>query len=76
MIKNLWTRWKELGHLLARLFGYVLFAALYLLLFAPVAIACKLAGKRFLPHFDRSASTYFLPKEKTAPTLDYLRRQW
>ncbi|MGC8840898.1 MAG: hypothetical protein ACP5QZ_05500 [Candidatus Sumerlaeaceae bacterium] len=76
MLATLWGKWKKLGALLAKLFGQVLFALLYLLLFTPVALAAKLIGKHFLPRFSSADSTYFLPKEKIEPTLDYLRRQW
>ncbi len=76
MLKVLWEKWKQLGFFLARLFGYVLFAVLYVVLFAPVALIAKLLGKHFLPQFPSSTPTYFLPKERIKPTLEYLRRQW
>ena len=75
-LKKLWSKWQNLGFFLAKLFGHVLFALLYILLFAPTALIAKLLGKRFLERFEKPSETYFLPKERTDPTLDYLRRQW
>jgi hypothetical protein len=76
MFKKLWQGWKRFGFFMAKLFGYLLFAILYVVVFAPVALVAKLRGRQFLPHFDKSAPTYFLPRDKIEATLEYLRRQW
>jgi hypothetical protein len=74
-MKSLWQRWQRLGQFLARIFGHVLFAVLYVVAFAPVALVAKLTGKKFLERFEGEHDTFFLPKEKISPTLDFLRRQ-
>lgn len=76
MFQSLWRKWQRLGFFLARLFGHVLFAVLYVVLFAPIALVAKIAGKRFLERYETPVRTFFTPKERISPTLDYLRRQW
>ncbi|MCX7625226.1 MAG: hypothetical protein N2Z21_03325 [Candidatus Sumerlaeaceae bacterium] len=76
MLKTLWNKWQRFGVFLARLFGHAIFAVLYVFLFAPVALIAKLTGKRFLERFETPVHTFFTPKEKIRPTLDYMRRQW
>jgi hypothetical protein len=71
-----WELWKKFGHFAAEWFSRALFALLYLLLFAPVALIARLAGKRFLPHFDANCESFFLPKEKIPPRIERLRKQW
>ena len=58
--------------------GYVavvLFAVLYIIAFAPIALVFRMRGRRFLPVFRGDEDTYFLPKERIEPTLDFLRKQ-
>lgn len=74
-LRELWRRWHKLGQAMAELFSRLLFALLYIGLFAPVALVAKLSGRRFLPTFDRKSSSYYLPKEKVEPTIEFLRRQ-
>ena len=53
-----------------------IFAVLWVLVFAPMAIIGKLTGKKFLPRFTGKESTYFMPKEPVEPTLARMRKQW
>ena len=76
MFRKLWQGWKRFGFFMARLFGRVLFAILYVVVFAPVALVVKLRGRHFLPQFDKPAPSYFRPRDKIEATLEYLRRQW
>ena len=72
-IKSAWMRF---GEKMAEYFGIGLFAVLYVVAFAPMALACRMLGKRFLPHFRGDEKTYYLPKEKIEPTMEYMKRQW
>lgn len=54
----------------------LLFAILYVIAFAPLALFMKLRGRRFLPMFDGSEKTCFFPKEKIKPGMEFLKRQW
>jgi len=55
----------------------VLVAASYFTVVALTAIGFKLSGRRLLPDFRRKhPTTYWTKREETAPTLDYLRRQF
>jgi hypothetical protein len=66
---------RRVGELIAHGVGIALFALLWLLAFAPVALAMKLTGRKFLPKFTGSEDTYFLPKERIEPTLESMRKQ-
>jgi hypothetical protein len=73
---KLFAAWRRLGELLAHAVAMVLFAALYFVVFAPLALFMKLRGRRFLPHFTGKEPTYFLPKARIEPTIESMKRQW
>jgi hypothetical protein len=68
--------WNRAGERAAQLFGIVLFALLYFVALAPVALLLKLTGKKLLPEFTGEESTFYLPKEPMEHTLEQARRQW
>lgn len=76
MLKKIWNGWKRICLGAAAYFGLGLFAILYVVVFAPLAIFMKLRGKRFLPQFKGDESTFYFTKDKIEPTLDYMKRQW
>ena len=69
------AKWKRVGEFIAHGVGMVLFALLWLVVFAPVALLMKLLGRKFLPRFTGREETYFLPKARIEPTLESMRRQ-
>lgn len=71
-----WAKWKRFGARAGEIFGIVLFTIMYWLLFAPVALFFKARGRRFLPQLGDQDKTWYLPKEKIDPTLEYMKRQW
>lgn len=73
--KAVWRAWKRFGEKMAEYFGMVLFGILYVLIFAPVAIACKLMGKHFLPRFTGEEETYYISRDTVAANLEYMKRQ-
>ena len=76
MMKKIWDGWKRFCLAGAAYFGLALFAVLYVVVFAPLAIFMKLRGRRFLPQFTGNEKTFYFAKDKIEPTLDYMRRQW
>jgi hypothetical protein len=55
----------------------VLVGISYFTVVAATAIIFKITGRRLLPDFRRkNAATYWTKREETAPTLDYLKRQF
>lgn len=74
-LARIWSAWKRFGEHMAAVFAMVFFGLLYVVVFAPVALVWKIRGRHFLPRFRGDESTYFLPKEKSEPTLESLRRQ-
>ncbi|MBX7246988.1 MAG: hypothetical protein K1X53_15935 [Candidatus Sumerlaeaceae bacterium] len=74
--KKLWAAWTSLGHTISHYLTVLIAAILYVVAFAPLAIFMKLRGRKFLPHFNGSESTYFLPKDQPEPTMERMKRQW
>ena len=70
-----WAAWKRFGQRIGGLVGLGMFAVLYVVLFAPVALILKMRGRRFLPRFRGDEPSYFLPKDRIEPTLEFMRRQ-
>ena len=60
---------------MANFVGIALFSILYFVVFAPVAAVLKVRGRKFLPHFRGDERSYFLPKDRIEPTLEFMRRQ-
>ena len=54
----------------------MLLTVVYCTIFALTAILLKLSGKRLLPDCKKGTQTYWLPKEKIDPTMDFMRRQF
>ena len=75
-MKKFFAAWKQFGQWMAHAVGMLIFAVLYMVLFAPLALVLKLSGRHFLPRFTGEEKTYFLPREKIEPTMDFLKRQW
>ena len=69
------SRGKRVADAISRFVAMGLFSVLYVVVFAPVALFMKLRGRKFLPEFTGSESTYFLPKERVEPTLESMRKQ-
>ena len=67
--------WKRVGEFIAHAIGMLLFALLWLVVFAPVALVMKMLGRRFLPCFTGREETYFLPKARIEASLESMRRQ-
>jgi len=67
---------KVLKRILAGI-SIVLVAATYLTVFALTALSFKVLRRRLLPNDQRrNDPTYWTKREKTEPTLDYLKRQF
>jgi len=55
----------------------VLVTTTYFTVFALTAIGFRARGRRLLPDFRKNnPKTYWTEREKTEPTLDYLKRQF
>ena len=74
--KKLWAQWTSLGHTINHFLTVVIAAVLFVVGFAPLAIIMKLRGRKFLPYFTGSESTYYLPKDQPEPTMERMKRQW
>jgi hypothetical protein len=74
-LKRFWTAWKHFGEVIAGYVAVAIFAVLYVIAFAPIAILLKLRGRRFLPVFRGDEATYFLPKDKIEPTMEFMKKQ-
>jgi hypothetical protein len=75
----MWTtikrKWKLFGDFMSEVVTRIIFSILFVVVFAPVAIVLKLMGKRFLPQFKSTDTTFYLPKEKLPPSLEVMKRQ-
>jgi hypothetical protein len=75
-VSDFFAAWKRFGMRMGEYVSIGLFAILYVIGFAPIALIQKMLGKKFLPCFEKDAKSYFLPKDKIEPTMEFLKRQW
>jgi len=76
VISRLTSALRLLAEKIAWILSMVIFAILYVIAFAPLALVMKLRGRRFLPVLDGTEKTYFFPKEKITPDMAFMKRQW
>ncbi len=67
---------KWIGRRIGAVITILLLTVVYCTIFALTAILLKLSGKRLLPACKKGTQTYWLPKEKIEPTMDFMRRQF
>lgn len=75
-VARAWGAWTRAGEKAAHIVGMVLFALLWGVALAPIAVWFKVRGRRLLPSFKGDEDTYYLPKEPVEHTLERMRRQW
>lgn len=74
-LRTLGRGWMRAGEVAAHGLGLVIFTLLFIFAFGPYAIACKLAGKRFLPRYTGNETSFYLPREVVEPTLEWAKKQ-
>jgi hypothetical protein len=67
---------KWIGGKIGAVITTILLMVVYCTIFALTAIILKLSGKRLLPGYKKGIQSYWVPKEKIEPTMDFMRRQF
>lgn len=67
---------KWIGGKIGALVTVILLTLVYCTIFALTAIFLKLSGKSLLPAYKKGTQSYWVPKEKIEPTMDFMRRQF
>ncbi len=73
VFRFLFRKWKQLAHALGVVNTHVLLFVAYWLVFGPAALVLRLLGKDYLRLRERSANTYWLPREPDPEDLDRAR---
>jgi hypothetical protein len=69
--------WMKLGELLHPIANFIVLGAIFYLIFLPVGLAMRLAGRDALRRrFDRAAKSYWVPREPPGPDPSGLPNQF